>query len=286
VTGELVLAVAALLGAAGVLAWSSRVGARRRLQRIHSAQSERRSGAVRRAFGGLVRYGRRPPTRGHAAAACCGVGGTCLLFIGPVGALIAAVYTGLIVRGLVRLHRVRDAGKERADGLDALSSLAADLRAGLPPVAAQAAVAQAAVAQTVIAQPVVARPVVAQASGDTSAVWPSGRLGELAGATFRLAEQTGAPLADLLDRVEADARTMDRAIAAAAAQAAGARATAFMLTGLPVGGIGLGYALGVDPLHVLLRTPIGAACAVGALALQVAGLAWADRLTDVAARRA
>jgi tight adherence protein B len=278
VTGRSALAFAALLGAAGVLAWSGRVGWRKRLRRIHGAQPAGEYATLRRILDRIVRYGRQRPTMGSAAFACCVIGGACLVFAGPVGALIATAYTGLIVRGLVRHHRVRDAGKRRADGLDALSSLAADLRAGLPPVAAQAAVTDRPEAH----DPAPSQPT----SGSSPAAWPSGRLGEVAGATFRLAEQTGAPLADLLERVEADARTMDRAIVAAAAQAAGARATAFMLTGLPVGGIGLGYGLGVDPLHVLLRTPIGAACAMGALGLQVAGLIWADRLTDVAARRA
>jgi tight adherence protein B len=51
-----------------------------------------------------------------------------------------------------------------------------------------------------------------------------------------------------------------------------------LLAGLPVGGIALGYTIGVDPLHVLLHTPLGAACVGGTLVLQVGGLAWADRL--------
>ena len=113
---------------------------------------------------------------------------------------------------------------------------------------------------------------------------PADRIGALARAAVRLAEQTGAPLADLLERIEADARAMDRGLAAAAAQAAGARATAMLLAGLPLGGIALGYGIGVDPLAVLLRTPIGAGCAVGAIVLQLAGLAWADRLSGSALR--
>ena len=74
-------------------------------------------------------------------------------------------------------------------------------------------------------------------------------------------------------------QAMDRGLAAAAAQAAGARATAWLLAALPLGGIALGYGIGVDPLGVLLHTPIGAGCAVGATALQVTGLLWAERLS-------
>ena len=68
-------------------------------------------------------------------------------------------------------------------------------------------------------------------------------------------------------------------MSSAAAQAAGARATAWLLAGLPVGGIALGYGIGVDALDVLLHTPIGAGCAIAAAALQLAGLAWAERLS-------
>jgi tight adherence protein B len=50
------------------------------------------------------------------------------------------------------------------------------------------------------------------------------------------------------------------------------------LAGLPIAGIALGYGVGADPLHELLHTRIGAICAGLALALQVAGLGWADRL--------
>ncbi|PWR15185.1 hypothetical protein DKT69_12325 [Micromonospora sicca] len=104
------------------------------------------------------------------------------------------------------------------------------------------------------------------------------RVAELARAAVRLADRTGAPLAELLERIEADARAADRGLAAAAAQAAGARATAWLLAALPLGGIGLGYAIGVDPVAVLLHTPVGGASAVAAVGLQVGGLLWAERL--------
>jgi hypothetical protein len=110
------------------------------------------------------------------------------------------------------------------------------------------------------------------------------RLAELTAAVWRLAEQTGAPAADLVERIEADARASDRSRATAAAQAAGAQATALLLAALPIGGIALGYGIGVDPLQVLLHTPLGAACAIGATLLQCGGLLWADRLSNGPAR--
>lgn len=161
--------------------------------------------------------------------------------------LATAAYCGVAARMVHRWRAEQRAARVRVRTLDALYCLAADLRAGAPTSAA-------------------------------TAVAGSGRLAWLAGALRRVADQTGAPLADLLERAAADARSSDRIRAVAAAQAAGAQATAWLLAALPAAGIALGYAIGADPLRVLLHTPIGAGCAVGAIALQVAGLEWADRL--------
>lgn len=104
------------------------------------------------------------------------------------------------------------------------------------------------------------------------------RITDLTAAVWRLAERTGAPAADLVERIEADARAADRARASAAAEAAGAQVTGMLLAALPLGGIALGYSIGADPLGVLLHSPIGAGCAIGAVLLQSAGLLWSDRL--------
>ena len=137
---------------------------------------------------------------------------------------------------------------ERSAALDTLAGLAADLRAGLPPAEAQGSGGE----------------------GD--------RLRRLTNSVWHLAERTGAPAADLVERIEADARATDRAGASASAQAAGAQATSMLLAALPLAGLGLGVLMGADPLHVLLRTPVGAACGVAAVVLQTAGLLWSERL--------
>ncbi|MET8083956.1 hypothetical protein [Micromonospora sp. NPDC005237] len=172
---------------------------------------------------------------------------------GPVAAVAVAGYGTLAVRALLRWRASRHAELDRRRGLDLLCGLAADLRAGLPvpPTLEIAAV---------------------QGSGGAD------RLSELTSAAVRLADRTGAPLAELVERIEADARATDRGLAAAAAQAAGARATAWLLAALPLGGIALGYGIGVDPLAVLLHSTVGGVCAVLAVALQVVGLFWAERL--------
>src|SRR5690606_33841141 len=91
-------------------------------------------------------------------------------------------------------------------------------------------------------------------------------------AAWRLAESTGAALADVLERLDAQVRAEQRARALAMSHAAGAQATAMLLAGLPIAGIALGYGIGADPMAVLFGTPIGAGCAIGAVGLQLAGL--------------
>ncbi|WP_312245372.1 hypothetical protein [Micromonospora sp. D75] len=183
------------------------------------------------------------PRRALPVAALLGAVSGALLG-GPVAALALATYGVLAARAVLRRRTRRAAALAHRRDLDRLAAVAADLRAGLP------------------------------ADLDDG----PGRVARLARAAGTLADRTGAPLADLLERIEADARAADRGLAAAAAQAAGARATAWLLAALPLGGIGLGYGIGVDPVAVLLHTPVGGGSALAAVALQVGGLLWAERL--------
>ncbi|MEU2612953.1 hypothetical protein ABZ570_15445 [Micromonospora sp. NPDC007271] len=203
--------------------------------------------AARFATGGRLAERVAAPARQRdllLAALSCGGAGAVLG--GPVAAVVLAAY-GVLAARAVRRRRARQlADRARRRELDQLCALAADLRAGLP-------------------------------AGNAAVDGPH-RIARLARAAVRLADRTGAPLAELLERVEADARAADRGLAAAAAQAAGSRATAWLLAALPLGGIGLGYAIGVDPVSVLLHTTIGGGSALAAVALQIGGLLWAERL--------
>ncbi|GAA0793685.1 type II secretion system F family protein [Spirilliplanes yamanashiensis] len=242
-TAEVVLAAAALVAGAVVVIWPAR-------SRLPSAEGVPKMWSV------LPRAAawRRHPRWATLAAAVAGAAGGGLA-AGPVLAAVAAGYAALAARAALRHARARAEAAARARALDTLGAVAAELRAGLPPAA-------------VLPDP---EDPTASGTGDD-------RFHHLTGAVWHLAEQTGAPAADLVERIEADARAADRARATAAAQGAGAQATAVLLAALPLGGIVLGYLIGADPLAVLLHTPIGAACALGALGLQTAGLAWSDRL--------
>jgi tight adherence protein B len=219
---------------------------RGRLRSLGPADRGRHSAAVRRSAAVL----RRPRLLAVAAGACAGV--PAALVAGLLAGLVVGVY-GVVATGCwLRRRQGRDAVRVRAQALDALAALAADLRAGLPPSAAREA------APLIDAVPLI-RDRVATA--------------------IRVADRTGAPLADLLDRLEVDLRGLDRVRLTAAAHAAGTRATAGLLAVLPLAGIGVGYGMGADPLHVLLHTPVGAGCVLAALLLQLAGLGWTARLT-------
>ncbi|MEU0553359.1 hypothetical protein [Dactylosporangium sp. NPDC006015] len=97
-------------------------------------------------------------------------------------------------------------------------------------------------------------------------------------AAHRVSEALGTPLADLLDQVEADLRAGQALRLNLAAQTSGAQTTTTLLVGLPVAGLWLGASIGVDPVGQLLHTPLGAACAIVAVALQCAGMLWTGRM--------
>ncbi|GGN70139.1 hypothetical protein GCM10010112_36330 [Actinoplanes lobatus] len=175
---------------------------------------------------------------------------------GPVAAVVAGAYAGLAVHEWRRLDRRKRGAARRMATLDELTSLVADLRAGIPAA------------------------VVAATSAGGARLAGDERIQRLTGAVWRLAEHTGAPAADLLERIESDARETGRLGRKAGAQAAGAQVTAGLLAVLPFAGIGAGYVLGGDPMDVLLHTPGGAGCAIGALILQCCGLKWAQRIGE------
>ncbi|MEU2669934.1 type II secretion system F family protein [Streptomyces sp. NPDC007164] len=97
-------------------------------------------------------------------------------------------------------------------------------------------------------------------------------------ACWRVAVDGGAGLAAGLDRLEGALRAERRRREELRAQLAGAWSTVAVLALLPVLGLGLGAALGADPLRVLLHTPAGLVCLVTGGLLEAAGLCWAARI--------
>ncbi|MEU0805424.1 type II secretion system F family protein [Streptomyces sp. NPDC005970] len=102
-------------------------------------------------------------------------------------------------------------------------------------------------------------------------------------ACWQVAVDEGAGLAAGLDRVAAALRAERDHRQHLRAKLAGPRATAVLLMLLPVFGLGMGAALGADPLHVLLHTPAGLACLLVGGLLEWAGFAWTARVIRTAA---
>jgi tight adherence protein B len=102
-------------------------------------------------------------------------------------------------------------------------------------------------------------------------------------ACFDIAEASGCPLAGVLTRFAAQLEVEDDADAARQTALAGPKATVSLLTWLPLLGLGLGMALGVDPLAILLGTPWGLAALAAGIGLTVAGRLWSARLVAAAA---
>ncbi|MEU0946433.1 type II secretion system F family protein [Streptomyces canus] len=97
-------------------------------------------------------------------------------------------------------------------------------------------------------------------------------------ACWRVAVDQGAGLAAGLERLEGALRAERDQRADLRAQLAGARSTAWMLAALPVLGLGLGTALGADPLRVLLHTGSGLGCLLVGGLLEGVGMWWATRI--------
>lgn len=97
-------------------------------------------------------------------------------------------------------------------------------------------------------------------------------------ASWQLAEETGAPLADALERTASSLRSLQRLQDRRDVLLSGPRATIRLVAALPPLVLALGWLLGFDPSPVLLSWAGMAMLSVG-LTLLVAGVLWAQRLT-------
>jgi tight adherence protein B len=253
VTGRAWLAAAfVLLAAAGVGRPRFGVAGRWRgvLRRQHRPGPSGRLRALARPEALLALSAGR--TRPVVAAVVAAVGVAAAAAAGAVAGLVSAVYAGVAAVAALRSLRGRAEARNLTGAVEAVGMLAADLRAGLPVPAAL------------------------DAARDTVDRVP--RVAARVAAALEVADRTGAPVADVLDRLDADLRAAARLRAAMVAQAAGSRASAWLLAVLPVAGIVLGPVVGADSLQVVLHTPLGASCVCAAVVLQLSGLAWSFRL--------
>jgi tight adherence protein B len=176
-------------------------------------------------------------------------------------------------RGVGRAGRRRQA-RERSRVIQALGTLAAEVEAGLPP---DEALVRAAGSPSV--WPRAARH--ARGGGDVPAALLEDAvdqpvLAQLS-ACWRIASR-GSGLADAVRQLAATARSSEDVRVEMEGQLAGPRATARLLSLLPLVGMGLGMMLGSDPLGWLLSTGPGRLCLMAGVALTALGAWWTSRI--------
>ncbi|MGW1885729.1 type II secretion system F family protein [Streptomyces sp. NPDC001970] len=208
------------------------------------------------------------------------------LVLAVLGASVLPLVVGVIavplVRRRLRAGERRRAQERRADAVISLcGGIAGELRAGRQPGQALLTAGRATGALGGAEAAVLAA---ARFGGDVAAelrraAHEPGAEG-LAGlaACWRVSVDGGAGLASGLDRLEAALRSDRDQREGLRAQVAGAWSTVVVLALLPVVGLGLGWALGADPLRVLLHTPVGVGCLLVGGLLEAVGLCWAARI--------
>ncbi len=225
-----------------------------------------------------------PPARWPAVLASLGLG-VGLVLVGSLldraaGAVVGGAL-GLVVATVTRMAvgwRGRRARTHRQhDVARACASLAAQLRAGQVPAEA---LARAAVDHSVLEPG--ARCVVV--GGDVVGLWHRQAVRDAAPGLAELARAwavsitSGAPMAVTLEQV-ATAQSAERSLqAVVAGELAAPQATSKIMAALPGCGIGIGYALGGDPLQWLLSGPAGWACLLVGVGLACVGVLWIGAL--------
>ncbi|MFG2539974.1 type II secretion system F family protein [Streptomyces sp. NPDC048511] len=276
-------AMAGCAGVAGALAVARDPGARRARLLLDRRREE--------PWGPAARDWARALLAGRKEWLCAPVAAVLAVLGESVLPLLAGAVAVPLVRRWLRRRDQRREQERAADAVTALcGAVIGELRAGREPGQALLAAARNTGASGD------ARNAEALGAGE-SAVLAAARFGgDVAGALreasagpgleglagmaacWRVAVNGGAGLAAGLARLESALRGERRRREELRAQLAGAWSTVVLLALLPVVGLGLGAALGADPLGVLLHSPGGLVCLVAGGLLEAAGLFWASRI--------
>lgn len=214
---------------------------------------------------------------------------TILLLTGPVAIVPSGVLIGCALvfrRRHAAARRQRALQQQARDDVQALRALSAELRSGLPPAQALRAAAGNDPADG-LRKRLLTAAIADKFGGDSvqalgSAAAPGSAAAALA-AAWAVCQVTGASLASPVTRI-ADAAAAGLLLAREAdAALASAKSSARLLAVLPVAGVAIGVLSGTGSLRVLFATGPGQLCLLLGTGLELAGLAWLDRLAGAAA---
>lgn len=264
------LSIAALLGACAVLSLPNRRGlrlARSRFAAVHES---------------AVRLARRAAS--NPALPALGGAVPIAAFGMPFAAAAFVVTVTIAMRAWHSARRTGFRTRAAQRFADALHAMVTELRRGAHPALAAASVGEVAEVGPVFAG-------VADAAGIGARVEDvltarADQLPHLApelrrlAAAWRLSNTHGLSLAELLEALHRDVQHRVRAERDARAELSGARASGWILAGLPIAGLLLGQLIGADPLGVLLGSGLGGVLLLLGTGLTGAGLLWTVRLTE------
>ncbi|MBM7458472.1 type II secretion system F family protein [Rhodococcus coprophilus] len=221
----------------------------------------------------------------HQGVLVAAVGVALSLFTGVTPALAAAVVAATT---LVRMRRGRRAAQldaHRRMLLSGLEAVIADLRVGAHPAdACDTAARETTGPASDVFRVAAARSRLGGSAADglrssATGYGLAGNLARLADA-WTVSDRHGLALAELLAAARTDLSARMRIRARTDAGLAGARATATVLAGLPLLGVGLGQLMGAAPVAILLSGGLGGMLLVGGTVLACAGLLWTDRIAE------
>lgn len=216
-------------------------------------------------------HGPCAPSWGSACSRCSFFPGS----LGPALVLLPTTWASRLLWQRRAAGRLAEANAVRT--AEVCDVLAAELSAGRPP---EAALEDAAAVWPVLAH--VAD--VGRLGGDVSAALreaaslPGASGLVLLAAAWTVSRRTGGSLGSATRRVADTVRRQQGTRRVVAAELASARATARLITCLPLFALLMGSGAGADPWSFLLRTPVGLGCLAGGLAAGMTGLAWIEQI--------
>lgn len=98
-------------------------------------------------------------------------------------------------------------------------------------------------------------------------------------AAWRLGQRSGAPMARILNQVAGNLRRERQLDAMIEAELAAARTSGHIMAALPALAVGLGFAVGVDPVGYLLGESLGRVLLLVGVVLTAGGVLWIEALS-------